>query len=165
MFDKFSAAGLRVITLAQEEAFRYSTNFVGSEHLLLGLIKTTPDSKRPLPAFAHIDNTVVALTFSNLGVTLEEARKFLMTKRNDLVDVRVPFTESAKSVLVRANSIAAEENSGNPKTETAHLILSLCEENEGPVQKILRQKQICLDVFTNELSRLRAQKPADCEES
>jgi ATP-dependent Clp protease ATP-binding subunit ClpC len=126
MFDRFTERAKKVINpLAKEEARRLNHNFIGTEHLLLGLIRE--------------GGGVAVAVLESLGVDLESVRievENLTTPSADTLTIGDPqFTPSAKKVLEQA----AEESQklGHNYIGTEHLLLGLIQEGEGVAARAL----------------------------
>ncbi|NOZ25104.1 MAG: ATP-dependent Clp protease ATP-binding subunit [Nitrospirae bacterium] len=126
MFEKFTERGRKVIIYAKEEAERRQNDYLGTEHLLLGLIR----EQDGLP--------VVVL--KKMGLSIEEVRieveRNLPVGTNLLTFGDIPFTPRAKKVL----ELAVEEARllGHNYIGSEHLLLGLVREDEGIGGKILR---------------------------
>jgi ATP-dependent Clp protease ATP-binding subunit ClpC len=126
MFERFTERAKKVINpLAKEEARRLNHNFIGTEHLLLGLIRE--------------GGGVAVAVLESLGVDLESVRievENLTTPSSDTLTIGDPqFTPSAKKVL----ELAAEESQklGHNYIGTEHLLLGLIQEGEGVATRAL----------------------------
>ncbi len=126
MFERFTERAKKVINpLAKEEARRLNHNFIGTEHLLLGLIRE--------------GGGVAVAVLESLGVDLESVRievENLTTPSSDTLTIGDPqFTPSAKKVL----ELAAEESQklGHNYIGTEHLLLGLIQEGEGVAARAL----------------------------
>jgi ATP-dependent Clp protease ATP-binding subunit ClpC len=119
MFDRFSEPAIKVIMLAQEESRRSGHNFVGTEHILLGLIGV---------GGIHASS----VTLRGLGINLKNARsevEKLIGRGSGLVAVEIPFTERAKAVLEMALNTARELDHSYVGSE--HLLLGIVLEGES----------------------------------
>jgi ATP-dependent Clp protease ATP-binding subunit ClpC len=117
-FDKFTERARKVLHLAQEEAQRLQHNYIGTEHLLLGLIRE--------------GEGVAAKVLRNLGVDLNEARSAVETiigRGNRVVVGEVGLTPRAKKVIELAVDEARHLN--HPYIGTEHLLLGLVREGQG----------------------------------
>lgn len=135
MFERFTDEARRVLVLAQDEARLLEHGFIGTEHLLLGILH---HGKGPAPE---------ALTA--LGVTLEAARAQvaqIVGPGGTAVAGSVPFTPRAKKTLELALREALQF--GHDHIGTEHLLLGILDEGEGVGTETL----VALDV---DLSRLR----------
>jgi ATP-dependent Clp protease ATP-binding subunit ClpC len=126
MFERFTERAKKVINpLAKEEARRLNHNFIGTEHLLLGLIRE--------------GGGVAVAVLESLGVDLESVRievENLTTPSSDTLTIGDPqFTPSAKKVL----ELAAEESQklGHNYIGTEHLLLGIIQESEGVAARAL----------------------------
>jgi ATP-dependent Clp protease ATP-binding subunit ClpC len=117
-FDKFTERARKVLSLAQEEAQRLRHNYIGTEHLLLGLVRE--------------GEGVAAKVLSNLGVDLKEARntvEAIIGRGNRVVLGEIGLTPRAKKVIELAVDEARRLNHHYIGTE--HLLLGLVREGEG----------------------------------
>ncbi len=125
MFDKFTERAKKVINLAREEAARLGHDYIGTEHLLLGLIKE--------------GGGVATAVIENLGLDLErlkmEVEKSISMGGGTLTLGEVPFTSSAKKVL----ELALEEAQalGHNYIGTEHILLGLIREGDGIAAQVL----------------------------
>ncbi len=136
MFEKFTERSRKVVVLAQEEARRMEHNYIGTEHLLLGLLRE--------------DEGVAAKALTSLNVTLDEARKQLeniVGYGEEGTGGQAPFTPRAKKILELALREASQL--GHDYIGTEHLLLGLVRENEGVAARILEN----LDVNPNKVRR------------
>jgi hypothetical protein len=123
MFERFTDRSRRVLVLAQEEARLLNHSFIGTEHLLLGLV--------------HEDEGVAARALSQLGVSLEAVR----LRVEEVVSLAggatgsPPFTPRAKKVLELALREAIQL--GHSYIGTEHLLLGLVREGEGVAAQVL----------------------------
>ncbi len=124
MFERFTDRARRVVVLAQEEARLLDHNYIGTEHVLLGLI--------------HEADGVAALALSSLGVSLEAVRAQVLSRigRGEKApDVHIPFTPRAKQVLTLAHREALNLGAGYIGTE--HLLLGIMREPDGVGAQVL----------------------------
>src|SRR5689334_1992461 len=94
-FDKFTERARKVLTLAQEEATRFNHNYIGTEHLLLGLVR--------------LDNSTVARMLANLGVEPDRVRsavEFIIGGGDRIVVGEIGLTPRARRVLALAREEA-----------------------------------------------------------
>jgi ATP-dependent Clp protease ATP-binding subunit ClpC len=135
MFERFTDEARRVLVLAQEESRVLGHDFIGTEHLLLGILR---HGTGPAP------EALIAI-----GVTLEAARAQVaqtVRPRGTAPTGSVPFTPRAKKTLELALREALQL--GHDHIRTEHLLLGLLDESEGVGTRTL----VALDV---DLSRLR----------
>lgn len=117
-FDKFTERARKVLSLAQEEARRFGHNYIGTEHLLLGLVRE--------------GEGVAAKVLSNLGVKLNKVRsvvEFIIGRGDRIVLGEIGLTPRAKKVIELAVDEARRLNHHYIGTE--HLLLGLVREGEG----------------------------------
>lgn len=131
-FDKFTERARRVLTLAQEEAQRFNHNYIGTEHLLLGLVRE--------------GDGVAARVLNNLGVQLPKVRsavEFIIGKGEQMVMGEIGLTPRAKKVIELAVDEARRLNHSYIGTE--HLLLGLVREGEGIAAGVLESLGVSLD--------------------
>ena len=117
-FDKFTERARKVLSLAQEEAQRFQHNYIGTEHLLLGLVRE--------------GEGVAAKVLSNLGVELNKVRsavEFIIGRGDRIVLGEIGLTPRAKKVIELAVDEARRFNHDYIGTE--HLLLGLIREGNG----------------------------------
>ena len=134
MFERFTDRARRVIVLAQEEARALQHNYIGTEHLLLGLIRE--------------GEGIAAKALASKGVTLEDTRKQveeMIGKGNATPGGHIPFTPHAKQVLEL--SLREALQLGHSYIGTEHILLGLIREGEGVGTQVL----IKMDVDLGEL--------------
>lgn len=126
MFGRFTERASRALLLAQEEARRLNHDYVGTEHILLGLVS--------------LGEGVAAEVLQNLGIELEKVRievEKLVGKGNSMLVLgEVPFTPRAKKVLELAMEEAQTLRHNYIGTE--HLLLGLVREEEGIAARVLQ---------------------------
>ncbi len=131
-FDKFTERAKKVLVLAQEEAQRFNHNYIGTEHLLLGLVRE--------------GEGVAAKVLSNLGVELNKVRsavEFIIGRGNRMVIGDVNLTPRAKKVIELAVEEARRLNHNYIGTE--HLLLGLVREGEGIAAGVLESLGVNLE--------------------
>ncbi|NLN06228.1 MAG: ATP-dependent Clp protease ATP-binding subunit [Firmicutes bacterium] len=131
-FGRYTQRAQKVLLLAQEEARRLSHNFVGTEHILLGLVRE--------------GSGIAARVLLSLGVELDAVRteiEKLMGKGDRHVSLNLSYTPRAKKVI----ELAFEEarNLGHNYVGTEHLLLGLIREGEGIAAQVLTNMGIDLD--------------------
>ena len=125
MFNRFTERARKVILLAKEEARRFNHDYIGTEHILLGLIRE--------------GEGVAAAVLQNLGLSLESIRleieKLVQPGPSTVVSGDIPFTPKAKRVI----ELAMEEarSLGHNYIGTEHLLLGLIREGEGVAAQVL----------------------------
>jgi len=124
MFDRFTDRARRVIVLAQDEARMLNHNYIGTEHLLLGLI--------------HEGEGVAAKALESLGLSLEAVREQveeIIGQGQVAPSGHIPFTPRAKKVLEFSMREALQLN--HPYIGTEHILLGLVREGEGVAAQVL----------------------------
>ncbi len=143
-FDKFTERARRVLTLAQEEAQRFNHNYIGTEHLLLGLVRE--------------GDGVAAKVLSNLGVDLNKVRsavEFIIGRGDRSGTGEIGLTPRAKKVIELAVDEARRLNHSYIGTE--HLLLGLVREGEGVAAGVLESLGVNLERVRGETTRILAQ--------
>ena len=131
-FDKFTERARKVLTLAQEEAQRFNHNYIGTEHLLLGLVRE--------------GDGVAAKVLANMGVELNKVRsavEFIIGRGDRVVMGEIGLTPRAKKVIELAVDEARRLNHHYIGTE--HLLLGLVREGEGIAAGVLESLGVSLD--------------------
>ena len=127
MFERFTDRARRVVVLASEEARMLSHNYIGTEHILLGLI--------------HEGEGLAAKALEQLGITLESVRaqvEEVIGQGQQAPTGHIPFTPRAKKVLEL--SLREALQLGHSYISTEHILLGLIREGEGvAVQVLLKQ--------------------------
>ena len=142
--DKFTERARRVLTLAQEEAQRFNHNYIGTEHLLLGLVRE--------------GDGVAAKVLSNLGVELGKVRsavEFIIGRGDRAVLGEIGLTPRAKKVIELAVDEARRLNHHYIGTE--HLLLGLVREGEGIAAGVLESLGVNLERVRAETTRILSQ--------
>ncbi len=124
MFEHFTNTAIAVIMKAQEEARRLRHNFVGTEQLLLGLIKE--------------EATLSAKVLGEFGANLNDARaevEAIIGRGSGSVPPEIPFTPKVKQVFELAFQEARKMDS--PYIEPEHLLLSLCQNTESVAYRVM----------------------------
>src|SRR5690242_7425886 len=131
-FEKFTDRARKVLTLAQEEAQRFNHNYIGTEHLLLGLIRE--------------GDGVAARVLKNLGIELSKVRaatEFIIKRGERAVMGEIGMTPRAKKVIELAVDEARRLNHHYIGTE--HLLLGLIREGEGIAAGVLESLGVNLE--------------------
>jgi ATP-dependent Clp protease ATP-binding subunit ClpA len=124
MFERFTDRARRVVVLAQEEARHLNHNYIGTEHLLLGLL--------------HEGEGVAAQALTSLGISLEAVRlqvEAIIGQGQQAPSGHIPFTLRAKKVLEL--SLREALQIGHNYIGTEHLLLGLVREGEGVAAQVL----------------------------
>ena len=146
-FDKFSDGARKVLTLAQHEAQRFDHNYIGTEHLLLALIRE--------------EEEVAAQVLVTLGVELPKIRtavEFIIGRGDRPVVGEVGLTPGAKRVIELA--IDEARRLGHRYIGTEHLLLGLVREGEGLAAGVLESMGVSLDKVRHAVIRVTAAGPA-----
>src|SRR5207244_980790 len=142
MSNRFTERAQHGILIAQEEAKRLNHDYVGTEHILLGLIA--------------LGEGVAAQVLANLGVDLRRVRaeieKIVGTGDNVMLLGEIPFTPRAKKVLELA--VEEAQNMGHNYVGTEHLLLGLIREEEGVAAQVLMNLGLKLDDVRAEVLNL-----------
>jgi methylenetetrahydrofolate dehydrogenase (NADP+)/methenyltetrahydrofolate cyclohydrolase len=131
-FDKFTERARRVLTLAQEEALRFNHNYIGTEHLLLGLVRD--------------GEGVAATVLASMGVELDKMRsavEFMIGRGEQPVYGEIGLTPRAKKVIEL--SVDEARGLGEDHIGTEHLLLGLIREGEGIAAGVLETQNVSLD--------------------
>jgi ATP-dependent Clp protease ATP-binding subunit ClpC len=125
MFDRFTDRAKKVMNLARQEAQRFNHEYLGTEHILLGLVQE--------------GSGVAANVLKNMGIDLakirSEVEKIVKTGPSMVTMGQLPFTPRAKKVLEL--SMEEASNLGHNYIGTEHLLLGLIKENEGIAAQVL----------------------------
>src|SRR5712691_6402726 len=143
-FDKFTERARKVLQLAQEEAQRFNHNYIGTEHLLLGLVRE--------------GEGVAAKVLGNLGVELNKVRsavEFIIGRGDRTVAGDIGLTPRAKKVIELSVDEARRLNHHYIGTE--HLLLGLVREGEGIAAGVLESLGVNLDKVRHEVIRVLSQ--------
>src|SRR5438128_11699083 len=126
MFERFTDRARRVVVLAQEEARMLNHNYIGTEHILLGLI--------------HEGEGVAAKALQSLGISLEAVRSQvaeIIGQGQSAPTGNIPFTPRAKKVLEL--SLREALHLGHNYIGTEHILLGLIHEGEGVAAQVLQK--------------------------
>ncbi len=140
-FEKFSERARRVLSLAQEEAQRFNHNYIGTEHILLGLVRETEG--------------VAARVLSSLSVDLSKVRsavEFIIGRGEKPAQGEIGLTPRAKKVVELAVDEARRMNHTYIGTE--HLLIGLLREGEGVAAGVLESLGVTLDKVRTETHRI-----------
>jgi ATP-dependent Clp protease ATP-binding subunit ClpC len=143
-FEKFSERARRVLTLAQEEAKHFNHNYIGTEHILLGLVRE--------------EEGVGAKVLANLGVSLTKARsavEFIIGRGEKPTTGEIGLTPRAKRVIELA--IDEARHLGHNYIGTEHILLGLLREGEGEASEGRGVAADVLDSFGINLERARSE--------
>ncbi|MBA2443677.1 MAG: ATP-dependent Clp protease ATP-binding subunit, partial [Rubrobacter sp.] len=141
MFERFTERARKVVVLAQEEARHFNHNYIGTEHLLLGLLRE--------------DEGVAARALTSLNVTLDEVREqveSIVGYGEEGTGGQAPFTPRSKKVLELALREALQL--GHNYIGTEHILLGLVRESEGVAARVLSNLDVDPDKVRREVVRM-----------
>ncbi|HEX6918732.1 MAG TPA: Clp protease N-terminal domain-containing protein, partial [Actinomycetes bacterium] len=141
MFERFTDRARRVVVLAQEEARMLNHNYIGTEHILLGLI--------------HEGEGVAAKALESLGISLEAVRsqvEEIIGQGQQAPSGHIPFTPRAKKVLEL--SLREALQLGHNYIGTEHILLGLIHEGEGVAAKALESLGISLEAVRAQVEEI-----------
>ena len=146
MMERFTDRGRKVMQLANQEAQRFNHEYIGTEHILLGLI--------------HEGSGVAANVLKNLDIGLrrvrQEVEKIVQQAGPDLVEMgKLPQTPRAKKVIEYA--IEEARNLDHNYVGTEHLLLGLLREQEGIAAQVLMNLGLKLETVRQEVMNLLGQ--------
>jgi ATP-dependent Clp protease ATP-binding subunit ClpC len=151
MFERFTDRARRVVVLSQEEARRLNHNYIGTEHVLLGLLEE--------------GQGVAARVLTSLGVSLDEARNSveeIIGHGTQAPSDHVPFTPRAKKVLEL--SLREALQLGHNYIGTEHLLLGLLREGEGVAAQVMVRLGAELGQARNAVMRALEEMPERFQE-
>ncbi len=143
-FDKFTERARKVLTLAQEEATRFNHNYIGTEHLLLGLVRE--------------GEGVAAKVLGNLGVELNRVRsavEFIIGRGDRMIVGEIGLTPRAKKVIELA--VDEARRLGHHYIGTEHLLLGLVREGEGIAAGVLESLGVNLEKVRSQTIQVLSQ--------
>ncbi|MBA3364912.1 MAG: ATP-dependent Clp protease ATP-binding subunit [Actinobacteria bacterium] len=141
MFERFTERARQVVVLAQEEARALKHNYIGTEHILLGLLRE--------------EEGLAARVLESLDITVEEVRAQvarIVGQGDEVTTGQIPFTPRAKKVLELALREAL--SLGHNYIGTEHILLGLVRENEGVAARILLDFDADAEKIRNEIIRM-----------
>ncbi|HEY8082159.1 MAG TPA: ATP-dependent Clp protease ATP-binding subunit [Solirubrobacterales bacterium] len=141
MFERFTERARQVVVLAQEEARTLKHNYIGTEHILLGLLRE--------------EEGLAARVLESLDITTERVRSQVVRivgSGEEVTSGQIPFTPRAKKVLELALREAL--SLGHNYIGTEHILLGLVRENEGVAARILLDFDADSDKIRNEVIRM-----------
>ena len=153
MFERFTDRARKVMQLANQEAQRFNHEYIGTEHILLGLVKE--------------GSGVAANVLKNLDIDLKKVRleveKFVQTGPDMVTIGRLPQTPRAKKVI--DYSIEEARNLNHNYVGTEHLLLGLLREQEGVAAQVLMSLGLKLEDVREEVLNLLGHNTMATEES
>ncbi|MFM1873207.1 MAG: hypothetical protein RL398_2629, partial [Planctomycetota bacterium] len=139
MFDRFTDRAKKVMSFARQEAMKFNHEYIGTEHILLGLVQE--------------GSGVAANVLKNMSIDLEKIRheveKIVKTGPSMVTMGQLPFTPRAKKVLELSMEEASQLSHNYIGTE--HLLLGLIRENEGIAAQVLMNLGVKLDEVREEV--------------
>lgn len=147
-FEKFTERARKVLTLAQEEAQRFNHNYIGTEHLLLGLVRE--------------GDGVAARVLSNMGVQLPKVRsavEFIIGRGDSMIVGELGLTPRAKKVIELAGREAQKLHHHYIGTE--HLLLGLVAEGQGIGVGVLTGLEVSLPEVRRQIVQIIGQGSVD----
>src|SRR4028118_670092 len=141
MFERFTERARKGVGPAQDEARHFNHNYIGTEHLLLGLLRE--------------DEGVAAQALSSLNVTLDEVREqveSIVGYGEEGTGAQAPFTPRSKKVLELALREALQL--GHNYIGTEHILLGLVRESEGVAARVLSNLGVDPDKVRREVVRM-----------
>jgi ATP-dependent Clp protease ATP-binding subunit ClpC len=141
LFERFTERARQVVVLAQDEARALKHNYIGTEHILLGLLRE--------------EEGLAARVLESLDITVEEVRaqvSRIVGQGDEVTNGQIPFTPRAKKVLELALREAL--SLGHNYIGTEHILLGLVRENEGVAARILLDFDADAEKIRNEIIRM-----------
>jgi ATP-dependent Clp protease ATP-binding subunit ClpA len=151
MFERFTERARQVVVLAQDEARLLKHNYIGTEHLLLGLIRE--------------EEGIAARVLTSFGVRLGDVRSQvarIVGMGEGMGAGQIPFTPRAKKILERALREAI--SLGHNYIGTEHILLGLVHEGEGVAARVLLDFEADAEAVRNEVVRHMADPTVALEE-
>ena len=141
MFERFTERARQVVVLAQEEARTLKHNYIGTEHLLLGILRE--------------DEGLAARVLGSLDITVEGVRAQIariVGQGDEVTQGMIPFTPRAKKVLELSLREAEALKHGDIGTE--HILLAIVSQNEGVAARILLAFDADAETIRGEVIRM-----------
>jgi ATP-dependent Clp protease ATP-binding subunit ClpC len=147
MFERFDESARLTVVRAQEEARRANQTYIGTEHLLLGVM--------------DVGNSVARKTLTALGVGVEDVRRDvegIIGRGPEPPSGHIPFTPQSKKVLEL--SVQEARQLGHEFVGTGHILLSLLREGSGVAGRVLSGRGIDLGQLRVQVSQLLTDRSA-----
>jgi ATP-dependent Clp protease ATP-binding subunit ClpC len=141
VFERFTERARQVVVLAEEDARELKHNYIGTEHILLGLLREREG--------------VASRVLESLGISFESARAQVVRivgSGEEVTPGQIPFTPRAKKILELA--LREAQSLGHNYVGTEHILLGLVRENEGVAARILLDFDADSDKLRNEVIRM-----------
>jgi MIP family channel proteins len=142
MYERFSDRARKVMQLTNQEAQRLNHEFIGTEHILLGLVKEGAGTAATVLKNLNIDLSMIRL----------EVEKIVQGGPDMLLPGRLPLTPSAKNAI--EYSMEGARNLNHNYVGTEHLLLGLLREQEGVARHVLTNLGLKLEVVREEMLKL-----------
>jgi ATP-dependent Clp protease ATP-binding subunit ClpC len=149
MFDRLTDRARKVMGLALKEAQRHRHDYIGTEHILLGIVLEG----------SGVGASVLKSLDVDLATAREDVEKLLSLGPEVPTSPQLPFTARATLVLERALEEAS--NFGHTYLGTEHLLLGLIRENEGVAAQVLRNLKVKIEDVRDEVLELLGAEPAE----
>jgi ATP-dependent Clp protease ATP-binding subunit ClpC len=152
MFERFTERARRVVALAQDEATLLSHNYVGTEHLLLGLL--------------HEGHGIAARALESAGISLDVVRQQveeIIGRGRQAPEGHIPFTPRAKNVLEL--SLREALLLGHTYIGTEHILLGLIREGDGVAAQVLVSLGLDLNHARQRVIALMAGRGSELEDA
>jgi Clp amino terminal domain, pathogenicity island component len=152
MFERFTNQARRVVVLAQEEARKLDHNYIGTEHILLGLL--------------HEGKGAAAQALTSVGVTLEAGRsqvELIIGRGQDEPSGHIPFTPRAKKSLEL--SLREALQLGHNYIGTGHLLLGLLRQGDNMAMRILGNLHVDLTDLRTRVTSEMTEHPEQADEA
>jgi ATP-dependent Clp protease ATP-binding subunit ClpC len=146
VFERFTERARQVVVLAQDEARALEHNYIGTEHILLGLLRE--------------EEGLAARVLESLDITVEEVRAQvarIVGQGDEVTTGQIPFTPRAKKVLELALREAL--SLGHNYIGTEHILLGLVRENDGVAARILLDVGVGAQAIRDEVLGLLSNEP------
>jgi ATP-dependent Clp protease ATP-binding subunit ClpC len=140
LFERFTEKARQVVVLAQDEARILRHNYIGTEHILLGLLRE--------------EEGVAARVLESLDITVEEVRAQvarIVGQGDEVTTGQIPFTPNAKKTLER--SLRAALDLGHNHIGTEHILLAVAETRDTIAAQILAAFDVDAEIIRNEVIR------------
>ena len=144
VFERFTERARQVVVLAQDEARALKHNYIGTEHILLGLLRE--------------EEGLAARVLESLDITVEEVRAQvarIVGQGDEVTTGQIPFTPRAKKVLELALREAL--SLGHNYIGTEHILLGLLREEEGLAARVLESLDITVEEVRAQVARIVGQ--------
>jgi hypothetical protein len=141
VFERFTERSRQVVVLAQDEARALRHNYIGTEHILLGLLRE--------------EEGLAARVLESLDITLEEVRAMVrrvVGEGDEMTTGQIPFTPRAKKVLEL--SLREALGLGHNYIGTEHILLGIVRENDGVAARVLLDFDADAEKIRNEVIRM-----------